>query len=210
VLLALAALLLPATAQASVRTHATRTAHRRQACTIAPRGARRTRPAARRGASHVSGCRTRHSRRGIRVLRGRGPAGVAQQAVLGAIVAAPACDDGSAPGAQGCGDGSQPVNCPDGSALERQGSGPGVCRATPPAAAGGEFSCEADTPACSPATAQPNCEDGRDAVQTAAGSYTCADGSEPACEEAFTPVFREGRLVACEPGSEDEEEGEDS
>jgi hypothetical protein len=195
VLLALA----PAAAQAGARAHAT---HKRSACP-ASRSAHRTKQGKRRPSSCKS---PKHaSRHGVRVLHRPAGAQGPQQGPLGAVVAAPTCDDGSAPAAQGCGDGSEASNCPDGSTLERQSSGPGVCRAAPLPASSGEFSCEADA-ACSVAAPQPNCENGRDAVQAPGGYYVCADGSEPACEEAFTPVFSGDRLIACEPGSEDEEE----
>jgi hypothetical protein len=193
-------LLAPAAAQARAGRHV---GHKRSACP-ASRSARASAKGKRRAGACKS--RLRRNRRGVRVLhRSAGEHG-AQQAALGAVVAVPTCDDGSAPAAQGCTDGSEATNCPDGSTLEEQGGGSRVCRATPAPASADEFSCEADTAGCSAATAVPNCENGRDAVATAGGWYTCADGSEPACEEAFTPVFTEARLVACEPGSEDEEE----
>lgn len=202
--LALAALQLLAAGPAQARGHA-HTTHQGRGC-----GATRpTHGSAALRASRPGACRThvRRTARGVR-RRLRRPAGRraqgAQQSALGAVVASPTCDDGSAPSAQGCADGSEASSCPSGSTLDSQG-GVGVCRAQP-SPASGEFVCEEGASECSPWTVQPNCQDGHAAVKGGDGSYACADGSEPACEEAFTPIFQSGRLIACEPSLEDEEE----
>jgi hypothetical protein len=198
VLLALAAVLLlsAAAAQARARTHASH--HKRGTCVASRSGATRR-------SSHAAGCKTGvHRSRSVarRRLR-RGSVRRSQPGRPGAIVAAATCEDGTAPAAQGCGDGSEATTCPAGSVFE----GAGVCRAAPGEPAGPQFSCEADETACSAWNAQtPNCQDGRDAVKGADGAYSCADGSEPACEPGFTPVLQGDRLIACEPGSEDPEE----